>query len=725
MNVVVGVKEIARAFNVTARAVQMKASDESWPCVSRKGHGGAKYFELSSLPADVRLALADVAASEAATAGRKEALKLKLVEELAGRATHNARVYGLARCIGQDARRKARIESRAALVSACNEFIRSSGLPLKTARELFSLKYNVGEIQVEPRVRELLPHICGNTLANWTAAVESGGILGLAGKYGQHRRGSGKVDADPELRNFVMSMLSSHPHCDCKHIMRGLQARYPEAKLPGRRALQRWVGAWKEANQQLHTAKSNPDKWRSRYKAAGGNASAEVMRLNQRWEIDSTPGDVMLSDGKRHNVVGVIDVYSRRMKLYVSRSSSAVAVAALLRRALMDWGVPEVLVTDNGSDFTSKHINMVLLGLEITPNIAPPFTPEHKPHIERAFGTFSHDLMELLEGFVGHNVAERKDIEARRSFAARMTQKGQTLELRMTADEFQAFCDRWTDDVYAHDAHDGLSGKTPWQMATEWALPISRISDERALDILLAAPAQGDGWRTLRKKGLKLPDGWYEAAAMGGHEGERVKVLLDEADAGQVYVFCPSSGSDELEFLCKAVCPEITGVSRQELSSARRAHQKKVIGEGLAELKKIAQRANTKNIAREILAHRAELAGKLTRLPQASTPYETESLRQAGYAAQADEDAAPSYSPAPDTAEELARKAGRGPDKVVSLPDAQRARFMRWKAIDANNTAGFRLSEEDEKFWFYYRRSSEFSTMLRMEAWEKADQAPK
>ena len=33
--------------------------------------------------------------------------------------------------------------------------------------------------------------------------------------------------------------------------------------------------------------------------------------------------------------------------------------------------------------------------------------------------TFSHDLVELLDGYIGHDVAARKDIEARRSFAQR------------------------------------------------------------------------------------------------------------------------------------------------------------------------------------------------------------------------------------------------------------------------------------------------------------------
>ncbi len=36
--------------------------------------------------------------------------------------------------------------------------------------------------------------------------------------------------------------------------------------------------------------------------------------------FDSTPADVMLKDG-RHSIIGVIDLYSRRVKLHVSKTS--------------------------------------------------------------------------------------------------------------------------------------------------------------------------------------------------------------------------------------------------------------------------------------------------------------------------------------------------------------------------------------------------------------------
>jgi len=41
-------------------------------------------------------------------------------------------------------------------------------------------------------------------------------------------------------------------------------------------------------------------------------------------------------------------------------------------------------------------------------------------HIERFFGTFTRDLVELVDGFVGHNVDQRSRIEDRKAFAQRI-----------------------------------------------------------------------------------------------------------------------------------------------------------------------------------------------------------------------------------------------------------------------------------------------------------------
>jgi hypothetical protein len=150
--------------------------------------------------------------------------------------------------------------------------------------------------------------------------------------------------------------------------------------------------------------------------------------------------------------------------------------------------------------------------------------------------------------------------------------------------------------------------------------------------------AGGDGVRTVQKKGIKIDGGWFEAAELGALEGREVRVLLDEADIGEIYVF----GVDG-PFIAKAACPERAGISRQELARARKNHQRKAMAEGRKLTREIAKEGNTANIAFEIL-QKAEIdAGKIRFFPAAGIEHTTEALREAAIAAEHAVESAPSH----------------------------------------------------------------------------------
>ena len=491
-------------FPATKQGVLKVAAREGWPSRRRAGRGGGCEYPISVLPEVARNELRRRQRIEDAEAGKAFIRRDRLKDVLSERTALVARQTSLAAFVHLGDRRQREAEARAIIVKACDAYIADEGITKKRGRELFAAAYAKGEIPAEEWVRELIPSFCANSIENWRKLLENEGLARLAGNYGQHRKGTGKIDSDPEMKAFVLGMLHDHPHTGADKVIKGMRARFKDRELPSFRTVQRWLKEWKEDNAQLFAAVTNPDAWRSKYKAAGGNASERIVRLNQRWEFDSTKADLLLADGYRHVIVGVIDVYSRRMKLLVSRTSAAAAVSSLTRRALLDWGPCEEAGTDNGSDYISQHMRRVFLGLGIVHDIAPPFTPEHKPFIERHFGTFNHDMMELLDGFIGHNVAERKDIEARRSFAQRLMKTGETVEIRMTAEELQDFCDQWTDNIHAHNPHSGLNGRTPFEVAAAYTGQVARISDERALDVLLAEAPGNGGIRTVTKKGKDI-----------------------------------------------------------------------------------------------------------------------------------------------------------------------------------------------------------------------------
>ena len=467
------------------------------------------------------------------------------------------------------------------------------------------------------------------SLYRWDKALARGGLNALVDQRGQAQAGRGTLDKDTKMRDVVLGMLAIYPHAGATHLTQGLAARFSSCphRLPSVRTIQRWTKQWREENKVLWAHLCDPDAARGRYGASVGRADEGVGSLNALWEIDATKSDVLLSDGQRHTILGITDVWSRRMLLHVARTSPSTAVCTALRRAILAWGVPSAVRCDNGKEFISNHTRTALKDLGIVQEIAPPFHPERKPFIERALGTFPHDLLELLPGFCGHDVSDRQAIRSRRSFSARFG-GGENAQGRLTPEAFQEFCDKWC-VLYASRPHQGLGGLTPSSRASSWIGPMRMIEDERALDILLLEPAQG-GVRTVHKKGISIGGLWHAAADLGAYIGWRVRIRLDEGDVGKIFVF-----STDGTFLCEAVCPERAGVSRRQLAQAI----SKVQDEMLRKAKKaitVATRATAPHgIAREILARVEQEAS--VEPPRRATSALTPVLKEAVCAAHPDE----------------------------------------------------------------------------------------
>jgi len=691
---------IADALGINKSNAIRRAGRESWPYVEQPVRGGnRRLYAIADLPADVRTALAARLDTDAAKAGRHEGRKLALQEKITDEAAHNRRLSGLKTSIQQPVKGQQRIDAKLAIVTAFERFHKASGLAIRVARPDFARRYSAGEIEVDPAVRALQPRVSDSAIWRWGNAIKREGITRLAGAYG-NRRGESIIYRQPDLHEFAISMLVQHPHCTTGHVMTAMRARFNGHNgidYPSPRALQRWVTNWKRDNKRVFAAVTNPDGWKNTYMSSFGSQSEDVERVNQRWELDSTPGDVMLTDG-RHAVIGVVDVKSRRARLLVSKTSKATAIATLLRHTLLAWGVPEEAKTDNGSDYVSHHITRVFASLEIEHVLCPPFQPWHKPHVESFFRTFSHGLVELLPGFIGHSVAERQAIEARASFADRLMKRSGTLDVSMSAAEFQKFCDDWCESVYLHQPHHGLKGKTPFEVLAASRDPIRAVDDPRALDVLLADAPANNGKRTVQKKGIELDRAWFIAPELALHVGEDVHVRLDPLDLGRIYVFDVEEG-----FICVAECPERTGMDRREVAIKAKAIQLADTQEQKRALKATAKRVRTDDVVREILVERAEAAGKLSRLPGPVATHASAGLAAAAEAARA--------APIPADAGFLEAQ----PRKVIVL-DSPEINYKRWLAIDARAVRGDTLTEDEAAWHHSYRDSDEWRSQQKIAA---------
>lgn len=692
--------------NINARALR-----ENWPYREREtGRGGGREYPLTALPA---------AAQEAAhlilEKQRKKAEKIvepilvdlrrtELQQKMDDMAAEQGREAGLARYAQLKGAPLYRADARSLVIVDIKAFASERGLSFTKAAQLYINAYNAGMIEKRPEMTT--EKLSLRSVKRWKKIYHYGGPAALAGAYG-NRVGTTIIETTPEIENLVLSIIHDKPHTSASVIYKALKARLTVEKLPSVQTLRRYIAEWKKENKQLHAFITNPDAWRSKYQAAAGDADAGVVRLNQRWEMDTTPGDVLLSDG-RYVAIGVIDVFSRRLKLHVSRTSSSLGVSALIRKAIKAWGVPETIGTDQGSDYTSKHIAQSLTSLGIEQKIAPPFSPDRKPFIERAFGTFSRDILELCDGYIGHSVAERKEIEARRSFADRLMKKGQSLDMsRMTPAEFQSFCDRWCDDLYAHAPHGGLNGKTPFTVASTWPGELRKVQDERALDILLAPMPDGDGHRYIGKKGLRIDGAYFEATEFGGREGDRVQVKIDEGDIGTVYVF-----DEKGAFICRAFCTERMGIDLKALSAARKTQQKQRLIEARRELKR--KHVKTTDLVHNILDKAREDNSTVLAFPQPAEVHSTPAISAATTAAQ---EAAGEPLFKKEILPEAAKVEWLKPIPKPKDPIAEEnERFEQALRIDAQGTAA---SETDRRWLAAYKNTPAYRSRMRAREHER------
>ena len=696
---------------------------------SRKKESGKGYeYHISSLPKETQRALkiSQTKKQQAAEkAGTLNDARLQgRIEGTEAQAIEKQLKIRQARALSElSPKEQARVRARTEAL-ACWEVYVKDFEHINEATEEFVDAWNENRLDIAEAIRRYAPKLSRTSLFRWKAAYTREGAAGLAASYQYNGRRS-VIEQQPEVLEFVEGMLAKMPHTTPANMLRALEGQFDQrgdVQLIGQRALGAWMANWKVKNKRLFTAVANPDAFKNQYMVAGGDAAEGIHRLNQLWEMDSSPADIMCTDG-RFTLIACLDVFSRRTVLTVRKSSDSYGVVLTARKAMLEWGLDgqgeQKIRVDNGKDYASHYFQIVAdtLGIELVST--DPYAGEQKPFVERFFRSFSHGLVELLEGFIGHNVAEKKAIEAQFSFADRLQKKKQgVIKVSMSSTELQAFCDRWLNAFYMHEPHSGLNGRTPDEMVQNWVEPVSRIEDERALDLLLEPIPGGKGERSVQKKGVKLDGGWYIAAELGARIGDRLMVRYDTADIGRVYLFELSG-----EFVCMAENPQITGISREELAREMKKEQKKV-AEQKAELKKKGRKIKQGELVDKILARKEreieERRTNVVNLPKRTASHDTEYL--SGARAALDEaDSLNQPAPGFDAQGEPTAEMQTAMSRVVTdavernkqredgnLMTTAQDRFDRWKKLNALVEAGETLCETDQRWKTGYETTDEW-----------------
>jgi putative transposase len=281
----------------------------------------------------------------------------------------------------------------------------------------------------------------------------------------------------------------------------------------------------------------------------------EVDAPNAVWQADHTLLDMLVLDDKgvpaRPWLSVIVDDYSRAIAGYFLSFNAPAAMQtalalhqAIWRKSEPGWtvcGIPAVLYTDHGSDFTSRHIEQVCADLKIRLVFSLPGKPRGRGRVERFFETVNQRFLADLPGYA----------------PAGQTPRPPALTLGALDDAFR----RFVLDDYHQTPHSatGMPPQTRW--SSGGFLPHMPESLEQ-LDLLLLTVAKP---RQVHQDGIRFQALRYIDPTLAAYVGESVTIRYDPRDMAEIRVYHAN------QFLCRAICPELATetISLKDIIAAR------------------------------------------------------------------------------------------------------------------------------------------------------------
>lgn len=279
---------------------------------------------------------------------------------------------------------------------------------------------------------------------------------------------------------------------------------------------------------------------------------------NEQWQADHTLLDVAVLDKTglptRPWLTVVLDDHSRSAAGYTvfigtpTAEQTALALhQAVNRKTHPDWpicGLPDVLYSDHGSDFTSARLERVCLDTHIQLIHSRTGVPQGRGKIERLYGTITTELLPHLPGHIPHG-----------------TNGTPITPPTLTIEQLDAILEQFIVTEYNQRPH-SETGEAP---ADRWAasgfIPRAPARPED-LDLLLLTAA---ATRKVQRDGIQFASTRYVSPVLAAYVGEHVTVRFDPRDVGEIRAYFNDG------FLCRAIAPELAAesVSLRELQAAR------------------------------------------------------------------------------------------------------------------------------------------------------------
>ena len=268
----------------------------------------------------------------------------------------------------------------------------------------------------------------------------------------------------------------------------------------------------------------------------------EAERPNQIWQAGHTRVDLWARrDDPRVGqpwLTVIIDDYSRAIAgfFFSFESPSALQTALVLRQAIrrksdVHWiisGIPEILYTDDASDFTSAHLEQVAADIRIRLIFSTPGHSRDRARIECFFETVNQMFLGGLPGSIVQGAVRGAPSLTLTEIDRRFREFLREYHARPDSETKVAPQERWQ--------HGGF---------------VPRMAESlEQLDLLLPTVAKA---RTIQPDGIRFRGMRYIDPMLAAYVGETVLLRYDPRDVGEVWLF------HQERFLCRAVCPELTG----------------------------------------------------------------------------------------------------------------------------------------------------------------------
>lgn len=342
------------------------------------------------------------------------------------------------------------------------------------------------------------------------------------------------------------------------------------------KTLQAFIENYKKQNYlEALVVEKGLDKAKSYAQPSMGNQRQAVKYRNEKWQIDSSPLDMILRDSEgnefRPHILSVIDVFSGRCVAMLSDTSNALSLVRLLWKAIDTMGLPECIKGDNGKDYLSNHFQSVLNKLGIFYENTPAYSGELKAFVERHFKTMQHSFIANSAGAIGHDLCTRQTIEQRTPKKER-TAKNKFGKIKKT---------NQTDLLNLDEAKQLLENAVNyWNLVSN-----KRVKNRKSridvwnesntelikvtYDYFLARAGEYVA-KKVQKKGININSRTYISADMPS-VGTSIKVVTNIDNISEVYVY-----DEKFNFLCIAYDNTTANLSAEQYKEHKKAFNKEL-----------------------------------------------------------------------------------------------------------------------------------------------------